>query len=193
VTCALAAQLISGRVKMAASFTDVNIFEPGLILLMIAGALTAVFTRSRLTAVAALGFVGYGVALIYLLHGAPDVAITQLVIETLTVVLMVLVLYRLPVFKPFSSKAIRVRDGVLAVIVAALFASLVLIESSGATIASISPYFVENSALKAFGRNIVNVILVDFRGIDTLGEITVLSIAALGVYALLKLKLPSKD
>ena len=194
ITPALVVQLIAGGgVLISAPLDNLNFFEPILMLLMIAGALTAVFSRSRLTAVAALGFVGYGVALIYLLHGAPDVAITQLVIETLTVVLMVLVLYRLPVFRPFSSKKIRLRDGLLALIVAGVFTSLVLIESAGVTPAPISAFFLENSASHAFGKNVVNVILVDFRGLDTLGEITVLSLAALGVYALLKLKLPSKD
>lgn len=174
-------------------FSGFNLIEPVLVFLMIGGALTAVSAKSRLTAVAALGFVGYGLALIYLIHGAPDVAITQLVIETLTVVLMVLVIYRLPPFQQFSSRALRWRDGATAVLVALVFASLVLLESAGVSAAPISSYFLENSVPLAHGRNVVNVILVDFRALDTLGEITVIAIAALGVYALLKLKIISKD
>jgi len=172
---------------------DVGFFELVLIALMIGAAFMAIFSRSRLAAVAALGVVGYGVAMIYILHGAPDVAITQLVIETLTVVLFVLVLYRFPPFTKLSPKFTRIRDAALAGVVAVLMTTLVLLESSSTPMQSISGFFVENSVNKAHGHNIVNVILVDFRGLDTLGEITVLSVAALGVFALLRLIITKKE
>ncbi len=172
---------------------DFNFVDLGIALLMIAATFIAILTRGRLTAVAALGVVGLGVALIYILHGAPDVAITQLVIETLTVVLFVLVLYRFPAFSKLSKRSTRIRDAILASLVGVLITSLVFIKTSAASLDRISWYFIENSVKEAHGHNIVNVILVDFRGIDTMGEITVLSVAALGVYALLKLKLGSKE
>jgi multicomponent Na+:H+ antiporter subunit A len=155
---------------------------------MTAATFMAIVTRRRLAAVVALGVVGYGVALFYFLHHAPDVAITQLLIETLTVVLFVLVLYRLPLFQERSTVATRLRDAVIATLVGVLMTTLILLKGSGTVPGAISHYFAENSVRAAHGHNIVNVILVDFRGIDTMGEITVLSIAAVGVYALLKLK-----
>ncbi|HEX7232962.1 MAG TPA: putative monovalent cation/H+ antiporter subunit A [Candidatus Binatia bacterium] len=157
----------------------------GLILL---AALAAVATRSRLAAVAALGVVGYGVALVFVFFGAPDLAITQFMIETLTVILFVLVFHHLPRFAILSSRFARVRDAFLTLAVGALITTIVLIGSGIQLYPKISTYFIENSLSLAHGRNVVNVILVDFRGFDTFGEITVLAVAGIGVYALLKLK-----
>ncbi|MBM4461434.1 MAG: DUF4040 domain-containing protein, partial [Chloroflexi bacterium] len=143
----------------------------------------------RLTAVAALGVVGYGVALIYTLFGAPDLAMTQFAIETLTVFLFVLVLYRLPRFANFSGRRARIRDALVALTAGGLMTALVLVATAVPLTSRLSPFFAENAVPLARGRNIDNVILVDFRGLDTLGEITVLAVAAIGVYALLKLRL----
>ncbi|MBN1478759.1 putative monovalent cation/H+ antiporter subunit A [candidate division KSB1 bacterium] len=187
-------QVISSyNINVKIDFHDFNFIDLGIVMLMIVATFMAILTRGRLTAVTALGVIGFGVALIYILHGAPDVAITQLVIETLTVVLFVLILYRFPRFTLLSKKSTRMRDASLAVLVGFMMTSLLLMKNSAESLANISPFFVENSVIKAHGHNIVNVILVDFRGIDTLGEITVLSVAALGVYALLKLKMGAKE
>lgn len=150
------------------------------------------FARSRLAAVVALGVVGYGIALIFMFFGAPDLAMTQFAIETLTVILMVLILYRLPPFATFSSRGQRIRDAVIALSVGALITTLVLVATTVVQPSLLTPFFAENSLPAAQGRNIVNVILVDFRGLDTMGEITVLGIAAMGVYALLRLRSPSQ-
>ena len=98
-----------------------------------------------------------------------------------------------PSFKTLSKKRTRVRDAILAVLIGTLTASLVLLESSGQNFPSISKYFSQYSVDKAYGHNIVNVILVDFRGLDTMGEITVLAVAALGVFALLKLRTSKEE
>jgi multicomponent Na+:H+ antiporter subunit A len=148
----------------------------------------AVVTKSRLAAVAALGVVGYGVALVFVFFGAPDLAMTQFMIETLTVILFVLVFYRLPRFAILSVRFAIVRDAVLTLTLGALITAIVLMGSGIQLYPKISRYFIENSLSLAHGRNIVNVILVDFRGFDTFGEITVLALAGMGVYALLKLK-----
>lgn len=185
--------IASHNFELFLDMNDFNFLDLGITLLMIAAVVLTTVARGRLTAVIALGVVGFGVALIYVLHGAVDVAITQLIVETLTVVLFVLVLYRLPRFNKLSKLSTRIRDAILAGSVGALMATLVLIKSTSETFESISSFFINNSLIEAHGRNIVNVILVDFRGIDTMGEITVLSVAAIGVYALLKLKLGSKD
>ena len=104
--------------------------------------------------------------------------------------MLVLVLYKLPRFLPFTtSKPAKLRDGLVAIMVGGLMTTLVLIITAIPTESRLAPYFAENSYLLAHGHNVVNVILVDFRGFDTMGEITVLGIAAIGVYGLLKLRL----
>ncbi len=167
---------------------SVRFYEVILAFLMLAAALAVTRSRSRLAAVAALGVVGYGVALIFILFGAPDLAMTQILIETVTVILLVLILYHLPGFERLSDRPARIRDAVIAIGAGALMTALVLISSSTRPSNNISAYYIENSVPLAHGRNIVNVILVDFRALDTMGEITVLSLAAIGVYALLKLR-----
>jgi len=167
--------------------TGLRFYEVGLGALILLAALMAIRSRSRLSAVAALGAAGYGVALIYLLFGAPDLALTQFLIESLTVILFVLAFYHLPHFAQLSLTRSRVRDAAVALLAGGLMTALVLSAAGIQLHPSISDYFVETAWPEAHGRNIVNVILVDFRAIDTLGEITVLGIAAIGVYALLKL------
>ncbi len=169
---------------------DIYYYEIGLGLLILLAAMVAIFARTILAAVAAMGAGGYGITLIYVMYGAPDLAITQILIETLTVILFVLVVYRLPHFIRLSTPWSRTRDAVVALGVGGLITFLVLEAGRGAEgHPAVAQYFAEHSVLLAHGRNIVNVILVDFRGLDTLGEITVLSISAIGVYALLQLKL----
>ncbi len=147
---------------------------------------TAIFTSSRLAAVASLGIIGYGVAFYYVLYGAPDLAITQLLIETLTVILFALVIYRLPRFKRFSNFSVRIRDMIISIGAGIIITALILKATTLNLHPTISGYYLQNSLPQAYGKNVVNVILVDFRALDTMGEITVLSIAAIGVYALLK-------
>lgn len=171
---------------------DIHVHEAVIAAIIAVAMVFVLFARSRLAAVVALGVVGYGIALIFVFFGAPDLAMTQFAIETLTVILMVLILYRLPSFANFSSRGQRTRDAVVAVSVGALITILVLVSSAIAQPSVLTSFFAENSVPEAKGRNIVNVIIVDFRGLDTLGEITVLGIAALGVYALLRGRIPSQ-
>jgi multicomponent Na+:H+ antiporter subunit A len=168
---------------------EVRFYELVIVGLILAATVMVVFSRSRLAAVVALGVVGYGVALLYILFNAPDLGMTQIAIETLGVILLVLILYRLPRFTIFTGVPHRLRDAAIALAAGAMMTVLVLIINSASTVSQITPFFAENSLTAAKGRNVVNVILVDFRGLDTLGEITVLAVAAIGVYALLKLRL----
>jgi multicomponent Na+:H+ antiporter subunit A len=163
-------------------------YEIGLVLIILAAAFNATISKSRLAAVASMGAIGFGIALIYLLYGAPDLAMTQFLIESLTVVLFVVAFYHLPRFSDFSTRLARIRDIFIAVCAGALMTALVLSSIGGQLFPTISRYFAENAYTLGHGRNVVNVILVDFRGIDTLGEITVLGISAIGVFALLKLR-----
>jgi multicomponent Na+:H+ antiporter subunit A len=168
---------------------DIEIYEVLLLGMMVAATIFVVRAESRLTAVVGLGIIGYGVSILFLLYGAPDLALTQFSIETLGVVLLVLVLYRLPEFIRASSAAARARDLVVALSVGALMTLLTLLAVAQPSESPLTRYYAEASYPLGFGRNVVNVILVDFRGLDTLGETTVLAIAALGVYALLRLRI----
>ena len=168
------------------SFTPVRLYEGIIVLVIAAAAWMVVRLDSRLAVIAALGVIGYGIAVLYILFGAPDLAMTQFSVETLTVILFVLVLYRLPAFDNFSSKNTRIRDASIAGLVGILMTGLVLATQATPGNTSLKDYFSNNSYLLAKGHNVVNVILVDFRGFDTMVEITVLSVAAIGVYALLK-------
>lgn len=183
--------ILHGALQNLAAITipEVQLHELFIVAIILGGAVLVMRTSSRLTAVAGLGVVGYGIALLFVFFGAPDLAMTQFSIETLSVILLVLVLYRLPTFTRFSTRFQEVRDLIIALSGGALITTLVLIETSLPNESRLTPYFAENSLTLAKGHNVVNVILVDFRGIDTMGEITVLGMAALGVFGLLKLRL----
>ncbi|MCZ7556133.1 MAG: putative monovalent cation/H+ antiporter subunit A [Bacteroidia bacterium] len=174
-------------------FDDVTPFEWGLVLLMLAAILVVLFSRTRLAALAGLGIVGYGIAVIFIFYGAADLAITQILIETLTVIIFVLVVYHLPQFTHRSPNATRVRDGVIAVFSGGIVTALALLAADVQLFPSIAESFAQKSLTEGFGRNVVNVILVDFRALDTLGEITVLAVAAVGVFALIRLRPLKKE
>ena len=157
--------------------------------IMIAAALAAIRSPSRLGAIAALGGVGYGISLLFVFFGAPDLALTQFAIETLTVILFVLVIYRLPRFALLSSPGVRRRDALVAIAVGTLMGALVLVASAAPLPSRLAAFFAAQSLPAAHGRNVDNVILVDFRALDTLGEITVLAVAAIGVWSLVRLRL----
>ena len=177
--------------RAVASRRDVTGFEPHefmTALAIVLGCFVMIRSRSRLSAIGGLGLVGYGVAMMFVLLGAPDLAITQFLIETLSVLLLVLVFWKLPSFRLSSGPVTRLRDGLVAGVFGAMMAVLVLMASQ-AEIGSrtVQEYYGATSYEEAHGRNVVNVILVDFRGVDTMGEITVLTVAALGVLALIRL------
>jgi multicomponent Na+:H+ antiporter subunit A len=170
------------------SLDGVQLHEAVILGVLLAAAVVAVTIGSRLGAVASVGAVGFGVALIYVLFSAPDVGITQVLVETLTVLLLVLVLFRLPGFLDLSTPLVRLRDAAIAIAVGSMMTLLMLSTLHTRLYDSISAYFVAESGPSGHGRNIVNVILVDFRALDTLGEIFVLALAAVGVYAMIKLR-----
>lgn len=156
--------------------------------LMILAAYATVHSKSRLGSILSLGVVGYGMAVLFTFFGAPDLAMTQLVVETLTVILMALAFYHLPPFSHGSSKRTHRLDLAISIGVGVVITLLVLAALDVETPTAVSDYYLKHSYQEAHGRNVVNVILVDFRALDTLGEITVLTIAALGGFALLKLR-----
>lgn len=150
----------------------------------------SIFIRSRLAAIAGMGVVGYSMCFIFVFYSAPDLAMTQFSIDTLTVILFVLVLYRLPKYLKLSNLKVKIRDLMISLFLGTLISLITLeIMFTPGPIKETSEFYIENAYHLAHGKNIVNVILVDFRGIDTLIEIIVLTIAAIGVFGLLKLNL----
>ena len=157
------------------------------LLLTAAGAIATVFVRSLIAGLVAAGVTGFGSAVVFMLNGAPDLALTQTAVETLIVILMTAVLLRLPSRRRHSrSVNERRRDGLIATGFAVIM--FVALASIGVTPVDLrlSEYFGETSYLEAYGRNVVNVILVDYRAIDTLGEIAVVALATIAAWGLLR-------
>jgi multicomponent K+:H+ antiporter subunit A len=152
----------------------------------------AIMHRRRLLAVVLVNIAGLMVTLIFVRFSAPDLALTQLAVEIVTTLLMLLALFYLPqVTQRQSSHARLVRDGAVALAAGAGMA-VVAYTLLASPFDTISAYYLAHAVPGGGGSNVVNVILVDFRGFDTLGEITVLAMAALGAHALLdRLHLPS--
>lgn len=152
------------------------------------GAIMAAVAKRRLVALLAMGVVGLGITVLFVNFGAPDLAITQLLVDGLTVVLLLLVIYRLPPIRPEANRWIIRADAALAVCFGFLVGALTLSAMQVHVIERVGKTLAEMSYAEAYGRNVVNVILVDFRALDTFGEIIVLAIAAIGVTALLAAK-----
>jgi multicomponent Na+:H+ antiporter subunit A len=181
-----AALLTDPDLGAAAPLTGVTVHDALIVFLILAGAAAAALARSTMAAVLALGAVGYGVAMIFIAFGAPDLAMTQFSVETLTVLIYVLVFRHFRELGPLSPGLVRARDGAVAIGIGIIIGGLLVSIATTDTPARLREYFVELGPTLGHGRNIVNVILVDFRAFDTLGEITVLATVALGVRALLR-------
>jgi len=151
--------------------------------LVLGAAIATAVAHRRFAAVLSLGAAGYGVALLWVLQGAPDLAVTQLLVETVSVVVFVLVLRRLPdrFQPPRRGQLARIA---VAGLVGVMMTMFVLVAGGARVAPPVSDELVSRSLDEGGGRNVVNVIIVDFRGYDTLGEITVLVVAALGITSL---------
>ena len=186
VLALLAAALVAGGVRLA----PLGGFRPevaGVLAIGMAGALMATRARTLLGALIAVGLVGLASALVFLLDGAPDLALTQFAVEALLVVLLAAALLRLPLVSPGTrSRAGRRADAALA----AGFGGVLFLALQSMLAQPmedrISAFYAAASYPQAFGRNVVNVILVDFRALDTMGETSVVGLAAVVVWALLR-------
>ncbi|MEX0768154.1 MAG: hydrogen gas-evolving membrane-bound hydrogenase subunit E [Microthrixaceae bacterium] len=159
--------------------------------IMIVCACAAAVARRRFAAVLLVGAVGYGMAALFVIQGAPDLAITQLLIETLGVAVFVLAFRHLPADFPRPklprTQFLRIAIAVLSGLFIFGFTLFAIGAKTGPTI---SGEYLDKAYSEGGGRNVVNVIVVDFRGFDTLGEIVVLAVAALGVAAIVRAKKP---
>ncbi len=188
--------IMSGPIYLDYSkLSPISIYEGVNVAILIGAIYLTITTTSRLTAVVGTSVIGYAICLIFVFYGAPDLAITQFTIDTLTVVLFVFVLFNLPSFLvvPGNKKIIVSRDAFVALTFGAILSMIALKVLQVPVDTEISRFYGNFAYTLAKGKNVVNVILVDFRGFDTMFEIVVLSIAALGVYSLIQLRLKASE
>ena len=175
--------------SMPARTAALQFHEAGFMIIAIIGLFAVLAARSRLTAIASLGIQGFAVAVLYLLFGAPDLSFTQFMVETLSVVILALIMTRLRLdIQDRRSAGQILMDGTIA-IACGLGLTLYLLRAVAVPFNSeLTAFFSQYSKTIAHGANVVNVIIVDFRGTDTLGEITVVVITSLAILALIRLR-----
>ncbi|WP_342642896.1 putative monovalent cation/H+ antiporter subunit A [Rhodoligotrophos ferricapiens] len=166
-----------------------NLHAIAIMILGLSGAAAVVVVKSRLNAIIALGVQGVAIALLFLIYGAPDLAFTQFMVEILSVVILTLVMTRLRLdLRDRRGLTDRVVHGAIALAVAVGIGVTLISLTQQPLDLALSTFFAENSVPAAHGHNIVNVILVDFRGLDTLGEITVVLMSGLAALALIRMR-----
>lgn len=173
-------------------FPDLELWEIGVFAILCLGIIQVVFARTRLTAIVSLGIQGAAIALLFMMFGAPDLSFTQFMVETLSVVIIALVLTRFHMLRVDRRHAFSfLFDSAIAGAVGVGIGTFLIHITQPQLDLRLSEFFANYSASVAHGHNIVNVILVDFRALDTLGEITVVLIAGLSALALIRLKAPA--
>jgi len=186
VTCVLILHSwVHGDAPMRPTFVQkITLSELSAGLLIMASSLATAFARKRLPAIAGLGSIGMGMTLFFIVSHAPDLALTQFLVEIFSVVLLVVTFRHLP---DFDGQPIKVQTGrlLIAAVTGLTMMVLTLVALSTDYGQRVSDWYGVNALTQGHGNNVVNVILVDFRALDTLGEITVLGIAALGVGVLM--------
>jgi len=169
------------------------VHEWTIVVIAVIGLGAVVYAKDRLTAIVSLGIQGLAVALLFMLFGAPDLSFTQFMIETLSVVILALVMTRLRLsptdHRPASEKVL---DVTISGACGLAFGLLLLKVTQNPFDDTLSEFFETHSLAIAHGRNIVNVIIVDFRGLDTLGEIAVVMVAGLAILALTRVRTPDR-
>ncbi|WP_394354980.1 hydrogen gas-evolving membrane-bound hydrogenase subunit E [Halorarum halophilum] len=200
---ATAALVVGGYLVAGVGFPPLELAEgmtvPMVLVLLVAlvGAAAVGVAPSHIAGVLTLSIVGFMVAIFFILADAPDLALTQLVVETLVLVLFLLVLDRLPVYYGTPRVSVAVRDAALSLIVGATVFLTVVFSTAGSPdtiggslsrLAGVpgehATFFMDYGG----GYNVVNVVLVDFRAVDTLGEVTVVAMAALSVLTLVRMR-----
>ncbi|GGG88469.1 Na+/H+ antiporter subunit A [Staphylococcus pragensis] len=179
-------------VPFSFNFKDINtihIYEIVILLILIAASFMVVFASSRLFSIIMLGVVGYSVSVLFVFFKAPDLALTQFVVESISTGLFLLCFYHLPNLNRYNEKpSFKMTNAIISIGVGLVVIVLGLIAYGNRHFTSIGEYYKAHVYDLAHGKNMVNVILVDFRGMDTLFESSVLGIAGLGVYTMIKLR-----
>lgn len=182
--------LIISKPSLHLAFQTIYPGDIMIALVVLASAFAVIPLGSTIGSLLALGVFGIGMALVFIIHGAPDVAMTQILVELLLVIFFVINLYRLPILKShktnsLSANVIAACFGIGVFIVITLLTLYVLSSPPPNTL---NEYYINNSLEAAHGLNVVNAIIVDFRALDTLGEILVITASAIGVFGLIMRK-----
>nr|WP_167390972.1 hydrogen gas-evolving membrane-bound hydrogenase subunit E [Vibrio hangzhouensis] len=193
ISFAVLAALLLSQVRVSPelqtfAWQDIKFYEIAVALLLIASAIVVIVSRTKLLAVAALGMIGFMTTVVFMIYSAPDVAKTQLLVETLMVVFLVLLMRHVPKLVTVQKHSVhrRVIHAVVASVIG-FAVTMILINITAQPIdTSVADFFSQNSVPGGHGRNIVNVILVDFRAFDTFGEVVVVVMAGLCAMSLLK-------
>jgi multicomponent Na+:H+ antiporter subunit A len=173
----------------AVAVPPLTLYEWAILALGVFGLIAVLAARTRLTAIVSLGIQGFAVAVLFLLFGAPDLSFTQFMVETLSVVILALVMTRLSLAeRDHRPRGEILVDGGIALAAGLGFALTLLAVVQVPFDRRLTEFYESYSRVIAHGRNIVNVIIVDFRGLDTLGEIAVVMIAGLCILALVRVK-----
>jgi len=168
-------------------------YEWAIIAIAVIGLAVVILTADRLTAIVSIGIQGFAVALIFVLMGAPDLAFTQFMVETLSVVILALVMTRLKLAQSDHRAAGQMALDITIAGLCGVGITLALLSVTQVPLdMTLSEFFATYSYPIAHGRNIVNVILVDFRALDTLGEIAVVMVAGLAILALVRIRVGRK-
>ncbi|MCY1592870.1 Na+/H+ antiporter subunit A [Staphylococcus pettenkoferi] len=174
------------------NFKDVSAVRPYelvIVVIILTASTMILFARSRLFSIIMASAVGYSVAIFFIFFNAPDLALTQFVVETISTALFLLCFYHLPNLNRHNeSRTFKSTNAIISILTGAVVTILGLIAYGNRHFDSIGAFYKAHVHDLAHGKNIVNVILVDFRGTDTLFESSVLGIAGLGVYTMIKLK-----
>ncbi|KQQ58560.1 cation:proton antiporter [Rhizobium sp. Leaf311] len=171
----------------------IQLHEAAFVVIAVIGLGAVLTASSRLSAIIALGIQGFAVAVLFLLFGAPDLSFTQFMVETLSVVILTLVMTRLRLSPTdHRHRGQKLLDGTIALACGTGFALLLLKATEQTFNNSLSDFFGAYSKVIAHGNNVVNVIIVDFRGTDTLGEIAVVMVTGLAILALIRIRTGGK-
>lgn len=175
-------------------YAQITLYEWIIMLGLAAVGIAVPFATSRPVAIILTGTIGYLMTLMFVFLGAPDLALTQMVVESISVTLYLLCFYHLPKLRT-EQQAVRFRlpNFLVAIAVGVLMTLVALAVLGTNPFEPVSDYYVRESYESAGGKNIVNVILVDFRGFDTMLEIMVLGVASLGIYNMIKLRRKATD
>lgn len=162
--------------------------------IIIVSAVGTLFAKKRFQSVILVGFVGYAMAMLFALHGAPDLALTQMLVETITLIAFVLVIRRLPQHLASRNRpGLKVLQLTIGTTLALAIGVLALTTIAARSAEPISLAFPELAVSGGHGHNVVNVTLVDIRGWDTFGELSVVVAAATGIASLVFLSARSDD
>jgi multicomponent Na+:H+ antiporter subunit A len=179
--------------SMPALPEKIELHEAAFLLIAIAGLFAVLKSENRLTAIVSLGIQGFAISVIFLLFGAPDLSFTQFMIETLSVVILALVMTRLKLHPSDHRPLPQVLlDGTVAIAGGIGLTLMMLKVTERPLDQTLTEFFNTYSKAIAHGSNVVNVIIVDFRGVDTMGEISVVMITGLAILALIRVRAPKR-